>query len=1358
MAIPFNPLRWSTGARAGLASAIILATGAAVATGPGAAWLVDSLVDGVSVWRLGKIRVDDVTGPNLGALQAGEITFEDENGVWAEIRNVRLNWRPAAIFASRIEIQSGAIGDLHVLRQPILSEARPPNNRRIDVRIDALQLERIAIDEAVYGAAAELRGGLAMNWRARALERLELHLERQDSDADQADISLRQGTPFALNAHVRSAPGGVIARALGVGEHGLTLDAEGSADQTRGDISWSGAVGEENLAEGLLSWTATRWELRAQTYLDALPALEAINKRLGDQIAINGGGVRGGHFSAMARSPTLTLAIEGEAGEGLDLNGPARITAETADLSEIAPEAPFPLGPANFGGTLTRRDGRMELSGVLDAQRLELIGENVRLTGPIRAQLTPTRFELTSDLRAPPEQYGPFQAARLQTEMDLDRAEGRFRLRDARLSGPGVNLTARGWSHGRDGQYGGDWRLQRLQDFASDLRGQLSGHWRAQAEPETFLWTASVEGQGQNISGAPEIVPQALGRSPTLAGAFRFENRGVTVSHARLDGPKLRAGAMGRIVGGEADLRVEMSAQGPLTIGAAEFNGAIDGVGHITGRFTRPRLQVDAQLASFTAAGATVVHPNVSFTLAPDRSGHYRGQAEVQGTYAEQPVSATSDLVLIDGGFALPNLNAHLAALNAQGQARIDQQGFSADLALNGAIDNLAPSLSGGVNGHLTLAPALLQLNADMTNARMGELRLRAAHVEAQGPFNAIAANFTLRGGLRQAPLDFTGTALVNTEDGIDARIEGQGALAGNRIATREPMVLRLGENEFEASLNIQLGDGGLIANWRERGRALSGHAQVENAPIAPLAAIWGETATGAASGHANLESGGGLNGGGLSGSADLRFEQARIAGRQRGTLDAHLVATLTPSRLQAALDATSSDGLIANIAADAPVETSAAPIRIALQPERRGRATWSVRGSADALWAAARMQDQSLSGALEGEGELSFGAGSLTGDGGIELTDGAFEDKLTGVKLQNIDARIAFNQSGVVLERFTAADRRGGALSASGGSSDPQHGRIALQMRNLWLVDRPDARARANGDLSFEWQGLQSALTGDLNIVEGDVRIASNAEAGIPRMDVVEINRPEDEYFYEEAALRPGDATTTLNVHIRAPGRIFTRGRGVEAEWALDMRLTGTAAQPLFYGEARSVRGTLALSGTPFEIERGLITFDGLPENALIDLVAERQTADLTARISLTGTANDPDIRLSSTPALPEDEILPQVLFGRAVEDLSGFEAAQVAASLATLSGRSSLDLMDAARAVAGLDRFAVREDENGGFIVGGGVYLTRDVYVEVARSGLGEAQTQVEWTIRPRLVLITSFLPNGDRRASIRWRRETD
>jgi translocation and assembly module TamB len=340
------------------------------------------------------------------------------------------------------------------------------------------------------------------------------------------------------------------------------------------------------------------------------------------------------------------------------------------------------------------------------------------------------------------------------------------------------------------------------------------------------------------------------------------------------------------------------------------------------------------------------------------------------------------------------------------------------------------------------------------------------------------------------------------------------------------------------------------------------------------------------------------------------------------------------------------------------------------------------------------------------------------------------------------------------------AAGPRGGRLTATGGSANQREGRIAVTIDDMRIADRPDARATASGALTLAWEGLQSTLSGEINIASAELDIAANPEAGIPTLDVIEINRTDefDEIEEEEVAGVERNGATELDVRIRAPGRVFTRGRGLDAEWALDLRLEGSSNNPRLYGTARAVRGTLALSGQPFEIEDARITFAGDPLDAQIDLTAVRDTADLTARIRLIGTARNPEITFSSDPPLPEDEILPQLLFGRSVEDLSALEAAQLAASLAALSGRASLDLVDAARAAAGLDRFNVRQDEDGGFLVAGGVYLTRDVYVEVARTGLGQAQTRVEYTIRPRLVLITSFLGNGDQRVSLRWRRESD
>jgi translocation and assembly module TamB len=610
---------------------------------------------------------------------------------------------------------------------------------------------------------------------------------------------------------------------------------------------------------------------------------------------------------------------------------------------------------------------------------------------------------------------------------------------------------------------------------------------------------------------------------------------------------------------------------------------------------------------------------------------------------------------------------------------------------------------------------------------------------------------------LREAPLAFEGTGQLDLDGDTTLAIEGRGTLADADIFTRAPMRGVWRNGGAEATLDVAVGDGVVRAQWTDRGRALNGSAQIDDAPLAPLAAIWGERASGRIEGALSVAN----NGRGLGGNADITLNDARFAGRQRGTLDMHIVGDLDPSRIQAVVDATSTDGLVARFEASAPVVTSANPIRIALAPARRGRATWTVSGPAASIWAAARLPDQSLQGQLEGEGELSFGAGYLSGAGYLEVVDGRFEDKLTGVILVDLDARVAIDDRGVTIENFTASGPRGGRVTATGGSANQREGGVNVSIAGMRVASRPDASATASGELRLKWQGLHSELTGELNILEANLDIASAPEAGIPTLDVIEINRPGE--FDEEAEEAQEDApqhngSTELAVRVTAPGRVFTRGRGIDAEWALDMRLEGTLANPRVFGTARAVRGTLSLSGQPFEIDEARISFTGDPVDARIDLTATRSTADLTAFLRLTGTARSPEISFTSDPPLPEDEILPQVLFGRSVEDLSGLEAAQLGASLAALSGRGTFDIVDSVRAAAGLDRFNVRQDEEGGFLVAGGVYLTRDVYVEVARTGLGQAQTRVEWTVRPRLVLITSFLGNGDQRVSLRWRRETD
>ncbi len=94
---------------AAYASALAVTTGVAVAIGPGAAWIVDHVADGQRAWRLGRLKVDGVSGLWLGALHADTVTIADDAGIWLEARDVDLDWRPFDLFAGIVRLDQAQV-------------------------------------------------------------------------------------------------------------------------------------------------------------------------------------------------------------------------------------------------------------------------------------------------------------------------------------------------------------------------------------------------------------------------------------------------------------------------------------------------------------------------------------------------------------------------------------------------------------------------------------------------------------------------------------------------------------------------------------------------------------------------------------------------------------------------------------------------------------------------------------------------------------------------------------------------------------------------------------------------------------------------------------------------------------------------------------------------------------------------------------------------------------------------------------------------------------------------------------------------------------------------------------------------
>jgi translocation and assembly module TamB len=322
-------------------------------------------------------------------------------------------------------------------------------------------------------------------------------------------------------------------------------------------------------------------------------------------------------------------------------------------------------------------------------------------------------------------------------------------------------------------------------------------------------------------------------------------------------------------------------------------------------------------------------------------------------------------------------------------------------------------------------------------------------------------------------------------------------------------------------------------------------------------------------------------------------------------------------------------------------------------------------------------------------------------------------------------------------------------SLARGGGST------LTLNLNAFRLVDNDTAQADATGTVKVTRDADGKAkIAGALNLVKGEINAAARTGPSIVTMEVTEKNRP-----------------FRIDEQIAAPNPAASGGQptGLDVDMSLDARVSGTTAKPVFDGDARVVRGAYDFAGKRFEFDdRGVVHLSDDPNLIRLDLTATREDPSLTAVIRIQGTAAKPKITLTSTPVLPNDEVLSQVLFGASASQLSPLEAAQLASALTALAAGGGFDVIGGLRTFARLDRLALVGGGQTGVSVAGGKYLTDNVYVELAGGGRAGPSVQVEYKVTKNLSLISSLanqvpatqgagvVNQGGAKLTVRWRKD--
>ena len=415
--------------------------------------------------------------------------------------------------------------------------------------------------------------------------------------------------------------------------------------------------------------------------------------------------------------------------------------------------------------------------------------------------------------------------------------------------------------------------------------------------------------------------------------------------------------------------------------------------------------------------------------------------------------------------------------------------------------------------------------------------------------------------------------------------------------------------------------------------------------------------------------------------------------------------------------------------------------------------------GPAGVLFSLTGLANQQASGGIAAAADFGGQLGTPQLNGILRADNLTYINTAYGTKLTNMQLAGRFTNDRLEITRLDAKAGQG-TVSAKGwiglSSDDGFPLQLDATLQNATLADSDSLAGTATGTISVTNGKGGGLIKGDLRIPNARYEVVYQGQAEVPELKGV--RRKSD--TLRPHAVPAAPSNFKLDLRIRAANQLFVSGMGLESEWSLNMRVGGTSAAPVVSGEAEIVRGTYNFAGKRFDINRGTVRFAGGPlSDPDIDISATTDTNGITAVINISGTGQRPQITFTSTPTLPQDEVLSRLLFGTNPENLSAVEALQLAAALNSLrGGGGGLSPLGKLRGSLGIDRLRILgADEAGGrgTALAAGKYITRNIYIEIITDARGFTATQLEISLTKSLSILSQMSSFGGSGASVKYQK---
>lgn len=1339
---------------ASLAALIVLAAAALLVVGnlTAARPLIEFLTAELSG---GQVRLQGLSGRFPDRLRAQRLSLADPQGTWLQAEQVALDWSPLPLFDRRVDVAQLSATRVQVLRRPAYgaggagaagrrggadnAEFRLP----VAIRIDRIELPDVQLAAALAGAPAALRiagGGRFASLRSASLQ---LSASRLDS------------VPATYRLNAQFSPGRVQ----------LHVDVAEPADGPLANLlrlPGLGALSVHAVFDGPSDAIATELEARAGS----------LQAHAGGTVDLAGG------------AATLDVALQAPAmtpRPGLSWRS---VTLQVhARGAFTAPATRAQLQLEGFSaGALQVQALQLTLQG--QGQALSLAGmiDGLTLPAPLNALLHAAPLTLLGQLRLPVG-AGPGLALDLHVSHPLLQAQAHYQY--------GPVGSARGALAGSAANVGSGTVTATLPTLAPwaaalahvDLQGRASVQGRLQrSQTQQLSLSAAL-----SISGGDARLTRLLAPRASVFAQLNFVRGGLRLPRSQLDAAYLHASAQGMSNHSGLDLTwqcalPDLGALAPGAVGQLAAHGRVQGM--------LPSLALSASAdASFRAQRAPgMLHLELQSAGLPRQPS---GQIELSGSLDGAPLALQADLQSTAGAYSLQIRRADWRSAQLQGSLSMAANTSAPQGQLSLRVRRLADlnrlvedPLAGGLSGSLTAQLAFEEheggsrLRVQVQGQDVGLPAVQLARLQLSGsidePLRApqLALALSAAGTLRGVPAQLSATAR-----GASAAVQLHAEVAtGGAAQTASQLdadaTWRAASGELELT--------GLTGHYRRQTLRLLEPAHVSfthgvlvdhlrlavppavlqlQGRLAPQLALRASVVNLASTMlGAVLPEFRGLQPRG-SATADLQL--------QGSFAQPHGTFTFTATGLRSASGAVR--GLpAAAIKVAAQLAGGGADIDVAMdagtymQLRASGRIPLQPTG-AIALKLTGNMDLSFANPVLEAGGERVLGQLALQGQvggtlaapqarGQLTIRKADLQDFARGLHVSDLNLTLEAEGSQVRLTQMSA--QAGSGKLSAGGSIDLMAPGLPVQFsitgRHLQAL-RSDL---LTADLDLDLRATGTLLPRDLK-VSGTSHV-NKATINIPNalppdVAVLKVVRPGQQTPVQEPET---PLIAMLNLTINAPNGIFVRGRGLNAQVGGTLQVTGNSTHPNVAGGFDLINGTLDLSGSTLTFNSGRLGFNGTGLHHRIDptldFTATTYSGGITATLTVGGYADAPVFSFSSTPALPQDEIMARLLFGESVAQLSPLQIAGVGAALVTMTGvgGGGFNPLTTVQHALGLNRLVFSSGSgtttgasptgvggpqyNPGATVEAGRYITNRIYVGAKQStnGLTQAQVQVDLT----------------------------